>query len=130
MTEGKMYHGGVENGALRSYCSQFPRVPCCWQGRSGQDDLPDYVYEGVLPPLPTCAPSVPPAQQASHLCGWPLATCRYVWGNTEGGMKVLSMLSDIACATAQSLHQVERVQDLCSEPRAQARASQSKLVSA
>lgn len=101
-------------------CSQFPSVPCCWQGRSGQDDLPDYVYQGVLPPLPTGAPGVPPAQQASHLCGWPLSACRCVGKNGEGEMKVLS---DITCAIGRSLHQAERVQASCAEPWARALAS-------
>lgn len=88
-------HGEVGNAAyllLGSHCSQFSSVPCCRQGWSGQDDLPDYVYEGVLPPLPTCAPGVPPAQQASHLYGWPLSACRWLGGKSWDGMKVLSML--------------------------------------
>lgn len=118
-------HGEMGNAAyllLESHCSQFPSVLCCWQGWSGQDDLPDYVYEGVLPPLPSCAPGVPPAQQASHLCGWPLSACRWV-GETVGVEWKSSLRSEIACAIGQSWHYA-----LCAESWAQAPASLRELV--
>ena len=64
-----------------------------WQGRSGRDDLPDHVHQGELPPVPACAPGVPPAQQACQLCGWSLSTCRWDGVDFEVKPESLGVLS-------------------------------------